>query len=126
MANYTHEVRIYPAPSPRPARRWDIAVTITIYLLSGGAAAVACLYSFSGLFFLDTCPPDECAVVVDQLALGVIAGIVVVVIGMVWGLIRLVLRQLAWPVALGALILAVLAWTYAFSALIPTLSSSSW
>lgn len=125
MDNYTQRLRIYPAPSPRRARRWDIAATITIYVLSGCAAALACLYSFSGLFFIDTCPPDGCGVVRNQLALGVIAGIVVVVIGTVWGLIRLVLRQLAWPVALGALILAVLMWAYAFSALTSTFSSSN-
>ena len=94
-------------PSPRRRAGWDIALTIVILVLAAIGLAVGGFIDFIGLAFTDYCPPATCNVdrAVAGVSSGILAGVVIFVVGTVIAIILLITRRRGWWVGLSTAVL---------------------
>lgn len=114
-----------PPPAPTPPRSGaDLAVSITLLILTylgGGSAAVLAVFM---LAFTDYCPPDTCnidaGVTAAMTGFGVAA--LIAIVGTVLSIVAMVRRTRAWPWALATLVLCGLACALAMAGYISSVS----
>ncbi|MCX2928854.1 hypothetical protein ORI20_01110 [Mycobacterium sp. CVI_P3] len=99
----------HPPPAKPPRSAADLAISITVMVLTvvfGAAGAVLGLFA---LAFLDYCPPATCSVDGAVTAVMTAVGIAALVglVGMIVTIVALARRKRAWPFAVGTLALCV-------------------
>lgn len=89
----------------------DIVVSILLWCCMPALLLTAALLDLSFLMFIDVCPPETCSVngAISAVVVSGTCAFLVMLASIVWGIVRLVRRRLAWPVALGGLLLVIAA-----------------
>lgn len=103
----------YPAmPPPKPpVSGVDVAVSITVLVLTVIFLAASAFMGLFSLAFLDSCPPATCSVegAISAVMSGVGTAVALGVIGLVITVVRLFRRKRAWPLAVATLVLCAIA-----------------
>jgi len=99
-----------PAPPPKPpVSGGDVAVSITVLVLTVLFLAASGFIGLFSLAFLDSCPPATCSVegAVTAVMFGVGVSLAVGLVGLIVTVVQLVRRKRAWPFAVATLGLCV-------------------
>ncbi len=100
-----------PPPLPPPRNTVDVAVSVTVVVLTVLMVAGSALMGFFILAFLDYCPPESCSV--SGAVTSVMAGVGVAALASLFGVVTVAIRVgrrlTSWPYALAALVMCVVA-----------------
>jgi len=101
----------YPAPLPPkpPVNGTDIAISITLLVLTAVFGVFAATMGLFMLAFLDHCPPESCSVdgAVTAVGTALLVALGIGIAGVVVTVVQLFRRKRAWPFAAGTLMLCV-------------------
>jgi hypothetical protein len=102
----------YPAPQPSkpPFAAADVAISVTLLVLTVVVGVVGAAMGLFMLAFLDSCPPQSCSVdgAVTAVGTALLVALAIGIAGLVVTAIQLFRRKTGWPFAVGTLVLCVL------------------
>lgn len=103
-------------PNRRPLLIWDIVVSLTVLLVSGGFLVVAAVIDLIFAALVGSCPVRTCSAGAAVASLGIswFVMFLLVIIGAVLTIVRVVRRRRAWWIALLAFVLVVAIWITGF------------
>ena len=102
------------APTKPPVSGADIAISVTLLVLTALSIAAGAFFGLFSLAFLDHCPPETCSEegAVNAVATALFAATGIGVVGLIATVVQLFRRRRGWPFALGTFLLCLLAFFF--------------
>ena len=103
-----------PQPAKPPVSGADIAISITVLVLTALMIAGGAVLGLFSLAFLDYCPPETCSAqgAVNAVATALFVAVAIGVVGVTATAVQLLRRKRGWPFAVATLALCVLAFFF--------------
>lgn len=99
-----------PRPPKPPVSGADIAVSITVLVLTALLIAGGAVMGLFSLAFLDHCPPETCSPqgAVNAVVTALLVAVAIGIVGLIATVVQLIRRARGWPFAVATLALCVI------------------
>jgi hypothetical protein len=103
-----------PRPPKPPVSGADIAVSVTVLVLTALMIAAAAVLGLFSLAFLDHCPPATCSAdgAVSAVFNALLVAVGIGVVGLIVTVVQLIRRKRGWPFATATLVLCAVAFVF--------------
>jgi hypothetical protein len=105
----------YTATPPKPpVSGADIAISVTVLVLTGLMIAAGAFFGLFSLAFLDHCPPETCSEqgAVNAVATALFVATGIGVVGLIATIVQLFRRKRGWPFAVATFALCLIAFFF--------------